>query len=74
MTIPTKYENGVFRPLEIVKIREGTWSRYRFRQIGKPRGTRPSIRNLPFYGMWRDRGDIVDGLDYVNRLRNNPHV
>jgi predicted DNA-binding antitoxin AbrB/MazE fold protein len=24
MTIPAKYENGVFRPLEAVKIEEGT--------------------------------------------------
>jgi predicted DNA-binding antitoxin AbrB/MazE fold protein len=24
MTIPAKYENGVFRPLEIVQMKEGT--------------------------------------------------
>jgi hypothetical protein len=33
---------------------------------------RRSIKDLPFYGMWADRDDIVDGLTYVNTLRNNP--
>ena len=28
--------------------------------------------HLPFYGMWADRDDIIDGVSYVNALRNNP--
>jgi hypothetical protein len=35
-------------------------------------GKRRSIKDLPFYGMWKDRTDIRDGVDYVNQLRDNP--
>jgi hypothetical protein len=38
----------------------------------EPAGRRRSIRDLPFYGMWKDRTDIGDGVDYVNQLRENP--
>ena len=24
------------------------------------------------YGIWKDRADIGDGVDYVNKLRDNP--
>ena len=27
---------------------------------------------LPLYGMWKDRTDIGDRVEYVNRLRGNP--
>ena len=72
MTIPAKYENGVFRPLEEVTIKEGTVV-----QIHVPEGNelvreRRSIKDLPFYGMWADRDEITDGVSYVNTLRNNP--
>jgi hypothetical protein len=33
---------------------------------------RPSIKDLPFYGIWKDRADIGTGVDYVNKLRDNP--
>jgi hypothetical protein len=32
---------------------------------------RPSVKELPFFGIWKDRTDIGDGSDYVNRLREN---
>jgi hypothetical protein len=35
---------------------------------------RRSIKELPFYGLWADRDDIVDGVSYVDNLRNNPRV
>jgi hypothetical protein len=38
----------------------------------EPAGTRRSIKDLPFYGMWKDRTDIGDGVDYVNKLRESP--
>lgn len=38
----------------------------------KPLGHRRSIKDLPFYGMWKDRTDIGDGVEYVNKLRDNP--
>ena len=70
MTIAAKYENGVFRPLEDVKIKEGTVV-----EVYVPQGKKAkprSIRELGFAGMWADRDDITDGVSYVNRLRDNP--
>ena len=58
MTIPAKYENGVFRPLGDAEQ--------------QPIGKRRSIKDLPFYGMWKDRTDIGDGVEYVDDLRDNP--
>ena len=72
MTIPAKYENGVFRPLEDVEIKEGTVVEVHVPTDPKPAGQRHSIKDLPFFGMWKDRHDIGDGVEYVNRLRNNP--
>jgi hypothetical protein len=72
MTIPAKYENGVFRPLGIVQMKEGTVVEVLVPAGQEPAGRRRSIRDLPFYGMWKDRADIGDGVDYVNKLRDNP--
>ena len=72
MTIPAKYENGVFRPLEIVQMKEGTVVEVLVPADREAAGKRRSIKDLPFYGIWKDRTDIGDGVDYVNRLRDNP--
>ena len=72
MTIPAKYENGVFRPLGDVRIKEGTVVAVLIPAEQQPTGKRRSIKDLPFYGMWKDRTDIGDGVEYVNRLRDNP--
>ena len=72
MTIPAKYENGVFRPLEEVAIKEGTVVEVHVPAEGEPARRRLSIKDLPFYGMWADRADITDGVSYVNALRDNP--
>src|ERR1019366_8999071 len=53
MTIAAKYEDGVFKPLEQVKIEEGTLVEVRVpsyadRLRGKPR----SLKDFAFYGMW----------------------
>jgi predicted DNA-binding antitoxin AbrB/MazE fold protein len=72
MTIPAKYENGVFRPLEIVQMREGTVVEVLVPAEQEPAGKRRSIKDLPFYGMWKDRTDIGNGVDYVDKLRDNP--
>lgn len=70
MTIPAKYEDGVFKPLANVEIKEGTivdvYAPHQ--EKAKPH----SIRDLGFAGRWADRDDITDGLSYVNRLRDNP--
>jgi predicted DNA-binding antitoxin AbrB/MazE fold protein len=69
MTIAAKYENGVFKPLDVVNIKEGTIVDVHVphEEKDKPR----SIRDLGFAGMWAHREDITDGLSYVNRLREN---
>ena len=72
MTIPAKYENGVFRPLEIVQMKEGTIVEVLVPAEQEPARKRRSIKDLPFYGMWKNRTDIGDGVEYVNKLRDNP--
>jgi predicted DNA-binding antitoxin AbrB/MazE fold protein len=72
MTIPAKYENGVFRPLEAVQIKEGTVVEVHVPIEQNPISQRRSIKDLPFFGMWKGRNDIGDGVEYVNRLRDNP--
>jgi predicted DNA-binding antitoxin AbrB/MazE fold protein len=68
VVIEAKYENGVFRPLGEVELKEGTLVEIhvnRRQTAGKP----SSIRELGFAGMWADRADIKDGVSYVNSLR-----
>ena len=37
-------------------------------------GTKPrSIGDLPFAGMWKDREDMVDSVEYINRIRGELH-
>jgi len=69
MTIPAKYENGVFKPLDVVHIKEGTIVEVHVPHEEKPKP--PSIRDLGFTGMWAYRDDITDGLSFVDRLRDN---
>ena len=72
MTIAAKYERGVFRLLEDVTIKEGTIVEVHLPAEEEPPRKRRSIKDLPFYGMWTDRGDITDGVTYVDRLRDSP--
>jgi Protein of unknown function DUF104 len=70
MKIAAKYEKGVFKPLEDVKIKEGALVEV---YVPQPEKSKPvSIADLGFVGMWADREDIPDGVTYVNRLRDNP--
>jgi predicted DNA-binding antitoxin AbrB/MazE fold protein len=70
MTIAAKYENGVFKPLEEVKLTEGT--RVEVVVPGEePRRRAESVREFAAFGMWADREDIPDGVMYVNRLRES---
>ena len=70
MRIPAKYEDGVFKPLEDVRLAEGTRVEV-YVPAEVPRERRKSILDTPFFGMWADRDDITDGVSYVNALRNN---
>ena len=72
MTIAAKLENGVFRPLEDVKIKEGTIVEVHVPVEQQAARERTSVKDLPFYGLWKDRADIKDGLDFVNKLSDNP--
>ena len=71
MTIAAKYEDGVFKPLEDVRIEDGALLEVLVPEQ-KPAGQRRSVAELPFFGMWKDREDIGDGIEYVDKLRNSP--
>ena len=70
MTISAKYEDGVFKPLEDVTINEGTIVEVRVPSCAErlTRKTR-SVRDFAFYGMWKDRTDLGDSVEYINSLR-----
>ncbi|MGA2739541.1 MAG: antitoxin family protein [Bryobacteraceae bacterium] len=59
MTIPAKYENGVFRPLHDVPVKEGTVVEV-YVPGESPTEKLHSIGDSPFAGMWKDREDIAD--------------
>ena len=69
MTIKAKFEKGIFRPLEDVPLEDGTIVEV-YVPISKAK-KRP-IRDYAFVGMWKDRKDFRDGLEYEDRLRDHP--
>jgi predicted DNA-binding antitoxin AbrB/MazE fold protein len=70
MNIAAKYEDGVFKPLEDVTIKEGTVVEVRIPNFaGRLAAKSRSVRDFAFYGMWKDRTDIGDSVEYVGRLR-----
>jgi len=72
MTIAARYEEGVFKPLEEVTIKEGTIVEVRLPSFADSlKAKSPSVRDFVFYGMWRDRDDIGDSVEYVNGLRRD---
>jgi predicted DNA-binding antitoxin AbrB/MazE fold protein len=72
MTIPARYEKGVFRPLQDVPIKEGTVVEVLL--PAEAPAKRPcSIAESPFAGMWKDREDMADSIEYINRLRRELH-
>jgi predicted DNA-binding antitoxin AbrB/MazE fold protein len=54
MTIVAKFENGVLRPLEDVKIKEGTVVEVLVPVEPPPKRKQPSIRDLAFCGICKD--------------------
>ena len=72
MTITARYEHGVFRPLEDVSIHEGTIVEVRIPSCADrlKEKARP-VEDSGFFGMWKDRPDISDSVEYVNALRRN---
>lgn len=71
MVIRAKYEGGVFKPLDEVKLKEGTVLEIYVSPDDKKRA---SLKDFSFVGMWKERRDIPNGLSYVDRLRNNPRT
>jgi hypothetical protein len=72
MTITAIYENGVFRPLEDMKISERTVVEVRVGVAGGQVKRHPrSVGDFAFYGIWRDRTDIGDSAEYISNLRRN---
>ena len=67
MTIAAKYENGVFKPIEEVKLAEGTRVEV-YVPTERPRRAR-SVREFAVFGIWSDRDDIPDGVTYEDRMR-----
>jgi hypothetical protein len=72
MTIPARYEKGVFRPLQDVSIKEGTVVEVLLPPAAPPMRP-PSIPDSPFAGMWKDREDMADSVEYIDRLRRQLH-
>lgn len=72
MTITAKYEGGVFKPLEEVSIDDGTIVEVRVPSYGDRLKTKSrSVRDFAFYGMWKDRDDLADSVDYIENLRRH---
>lgn len=72
MTIAAKYEDGVFKPLEAVTISEWTIVEVRVPSNSDHlKAKSRSIRDSAFYGMWKDRADIGDSVEYINQLRRD---
>jgi predicted DNA-binding antitoxin AbrB/MazE fold protein len=70
--IPAKYENGVFKPLDAVQIREGTVVEVYVPADPQHAGQLPrSVRDFAFCGMWKDRDEMADSVEYINRLRGD---
>ena len=72
MTITAKYEDGVFKPLEDVTVNEGTIVEvhvpsYADRLKSKSR----PVGEFAFFGMWQDRADIGEGVEYIRNLRRD---
>ena len=72
MTITAKYENGVFKPLEDVSIIEGSIVEVSVpSRADRLKSKARSVGDFEFYGMWKDRADIGDSVEYINNLRRN---
>src|SRR5437899_10498736 len=72
MSIRAIYEDGVLKPLERLPIKEGTEVNvdvYPGEQPKRKESKRKSVKDFAAYGMWKDRTDFKDGVDYVNQIR-----
>jgi len=69
-TIRVRYEDGVFRPLQRVRsVKEGAIGEVRLKEMQTPE-KRVSVRSSEFFGLWKDRENVGDGLSYIRKLRS----
>ena len=69
-TIRVRYEDGVFRPLQRVRsVKEGAIGEVRLKETQTPE-KRVSVRSSEFFGLWKDRENVGDGLSYIRKLRS----
>ncbi|MGO8792772.1 MAG: antitoxin family protein [Terriglobia bacterium] len=72
MTTTAKFEDGVFKPHADVSIIEGTIVEVRVPACAdRLKSKAPSVGDFAFYGMWKDRSDMGDSVEYVSNLRRN---
>lgn len=72
MTITAKYEGGVFKPLQDVTVNEGTIVEVHVPSYADRLKSRSrSVADFAFFGMWKDRTDILDSVEYISRLRRD---
>jgi predicted DNA-binding antitoxin AbrB/MazE fold protein len=72
MTITARYEDGVFKPLADVSIAEGTIVEVRVPSYAdRLKSKARPVGDSTFYGMWKDRTDIGDSVDYISNLRRD---
>jgi predicted DNA-binding antitoxin AbrB/MazE fold protein len=72
MVIKAIYEKGVFKPLENVRLEEGTEVEVHPRAEQRKNGGESkmkSVKDYAAFGMWADREDIGTGVEYVDRIR-----
>lgn len=61
-TLKVKFKNGEFSPITPVNgIEEGETVEVILKK---------SIKYLEFVGMWKDRTDVKNGLEYVRKVRH----
>lgn len=74
MMVSARYEGGVFRPLDQIAIDEGTIVEVLVpaSPVSASALLATSICDSPIFGLWKDRDDIGDSAEYVERLRRTP--
>jgi predicted DNA-binding antitoxin AbrB/MazE fold protein len=72
MSIRAIYENGIFKPLEEVPLKEGTEVEVypRAEERGNSGKRKKSVAEYEAAaGMWKDREEIGTGVEYENCMR-----
>lgn len=71
-SIRVKYEDGVFKPLKKnPKLKDGALGEVHVDEVHvATTRKRPSVRSSEFFGLWKNRKDMDDGLSYVRTPRS----